>query len=332
MNKEKIVTINGRSFDAVTGLPVKSTPKAAPKPSVAKKPATAKSVHTSTQRSKTLNRKITKKPTTATTANPAQAAQKRRLSMDISRSRSISRFGSTRPKTVAARTTTPNEKTTKVVEDKPKSHPLAKKATKTIKQRRQTNQAQIQKPAATIKQEAITKALNTTPEIKKPTAKKAKGNKLSRRNVWIFSILAGILLIAVAGFISYTKIPSVSVSIAAWQAGIDASYPTYRIDGYEFQGPATHKDNEVIIKFQSPVHDSSFTLTQAKSLWDSSALELSIQENYQNNYSKTTGNGLTIFTYDNGKKASWVSEQILYTISGDSLPVGDHIRRLAISL
>jgi hypothetical protein len=254
--------------------------------------------------------------------------------MDISRSRNISRFGSARPKTVAARTTTQNDKTTKAVESKPNTHPLAKKATKTIKQRKQASQTQPTKPAAAIKQEAITKALSKTPETKKPKAKKSKTTKLSlsRRNIWIFSIFAGVLLIVVAGFISYTKIPSVSVGIAAWQAGIDASYPTYRIDGYDFKGPATHKNNEVLITFQSPVHDSSFTLTQAKSLWDSSALELSIQENYQNNYSKTTGNGLTIFTYDNGKKASWVSEQVLYTISGESLPVGDHIRRLAISL
>lgn len=318
MNKEKTVTVNGRAFDAVTGLPIKSTPKSTPK-----SPAPAKSVHASTQRSKTLNRKITKKPTAAA-ANVPKVARNRRLSMDIARSSSVSRFN--RPKPQAAPTSSDSK--AKATEEAPKRHPLAAKAVKTMKQRRQAKPATQSQLAGN----ASEKTLSSASSNKTPKANKAKSLKLSRRNVWIFAILAGILLIAVAGFLSYTKIPSVSVGIAAWQAGIDASYPTYRIDGYEFKGPASHKNNEVIITFTSSVHSSSFTLTQAKSLWDSSALELSIQEAYQNNYSKTTGNGLTIFTYDNGKKASWVSEQILYTVSGESLPVGDHIRRLAISL
>lgn len=323
MNKEKTVTINGRVFDTVTGLPAK---KASPR-TTPKTPASAKTVHTSTQRSKTLNRKVTKRPTTAT-ANMPQVASKRRLSMDIARSSSVSRFNKPTPK-VTRGNEDPKPKET---EEKPKRHPLASKAVKTMKQRRQEKKAPASKPASVIKEEALEKSLAKMPAAKKPKANKDKSLKMSRRNVWILSIFAGVLLIAVAGFLSYTKIPSVSVGLAAWQAGIDAGYPTYRIDGYDFKGPATHKNGEVIITFTSSVHGSSFTLTQSKSLWDSSALELSIQESYQNNYSKTTGNGLTIFTYDNGKKASWVSEQILYTVNGESLPVGDHIRRLAISL
>ena len=36
--------------------------------------------------------------------------------------------------------------------------------------------------------------------------------------------------------------PTLSVRVAASQAGIDASYPSYRPDGYALNGPVTYGD------------------------------------------------------------------------------------------
>ena len=94
MQAKKTVTINGRLYDAVTGLPVKESAAPADK----KKPtipvrqrtqqAAAAAVHKKQQRSQTLQRRIVKKPETQKKAASSSAGKH----MDIARSPKISRF------------------------------------------------------------------------------------------------------------------------------------------------------------------------------------------------------------------------------------------------
>ena len=90
MNKNNIVTINGQQYDALTGLPVSGS-SVAP----AKKPTPANSIHSSLQRSKTLIRRVTKKPSPISNHRPKNPGR----TMDIAKSSKISRFA---PHTVVA--------------------------------------------------------------------------------------------------------------------------------------------------------------------------------------------------------------------------------------
>lgn len=357
MATQKTITINGRAYDAVTGLPVDSPKSTKPEPSVPKrapqvsapaaKPvakATAKpaakapaakpvvsrgkavseSVHSNVQKSKTLMRRASKKP--ATPQKIVRRAAPGRH-MDFARNTNVSKFAP-HPvvKEVKTATASPVQPARPATADKPaQSHPSAQRALAKTQAKKQA-QAQVAKPTTSkeVKNAAITKAL-ATPKAK---AKKAPKNKWIRRAIVIG---ASLLLLLVTLFAVYKFIPSVSVSIAAAQAGIEARYPDFTPDGYALDQPVTYTDGEVNLKFKSNSNDASYAINQKRSSWDSSAvLDNVVKSAVGENYTTTKERGLTIYTYEKG--AAWVNGGILYTISGDAPLSGDQIRRLATSL
>lgn len=367
MATQKTITINGRAYDAVTGLPVESSKASAPvKPSVPKrapqvtpaarpvvkpaaKPAPAaaptkaaakpfakaapastrgksvsETVHTNVQKSKTLMRRAAKKP-----ATPQKIVRRSQPGkhMDFARNTNVAKFA---PHPVVKEVKTASASPVKAPLiasiDKPaQPHPAAVRALAKA-QAKKDAQGKAAKPATSkeVKDAAIAKAL-ATPKAK---AKKAPKNKWVKRGIIIGS---SILLLAVVLFAIYKFIPSVSVSIAAAQAGIEARYPDYTPDGYTLKQPVTFADSEVNLTFKSNSNDSSYSINQKRSSWDSSAtLDNVVIPVAGQNYATTKERGLTIYTYDKG--AAWVNGGILYTISGDAQLSGDQIRRIATSL
>lgn len=360
MATQKTITINGRAYDAVTGLPVdspKSTksepsvPKRAPqvsvpvakpvvqpaakpaakapaaKPAVSRGKAVSESVHTNVQKSKTLMRRAAKKPATPQKITRRSAPGRH---MDFARNTNVTKFAPhpvvKETKTATASPVQPARATRPATADKPaQSHPTAQRALAKTEAKKQA-QAQAAKPVTSkdVKNAAITKAL-ATPKSK---AKKTPKNKWIRRAIVIG---ASLLLLLVALFAVYKFIPSVSVSIAAAQAGIEARYPDFTPDGYALDQPVTYADGEVNLKFKSNSNDASYAINQKRSSWDSSAvLDNVVKSAVGENYTTTKERGLTIYTYEKG--AAWVNGGILYTISGDAPLSGDQIRRLATSL
>ncbi len=365
MPTNKTITINGRAYDAVTGLPiservydavsrvpkttgrsetkvearpepkaeakpapkteVKPEPKAEPKPEVKKAearpvdravPTAATTVHSQTQRSKTLRSRAAKKPV-ARVRRP-----KTGQNMDIARSSKISRFAP-HPVTETPKPVTPSKP---VVADKaPQMHPVAAKAVA----RTVAAKPVVAKPATSkeVKNAAIATAL-ATPKAK-PVKKSKKKNKWVRRVIIVGSIVLALGLIL---FAVYRFIPSVSVGIASAQAGVKATYPEYVPDGYSLDHPVTYKDGEVALKFKSNSNENSYTITQTRSSWDSSAvLDNVVRPVAGENYITTKERGLTVYTY--GTNAAWVNGGVLYVISSDNAPLsGEQIRHIATSL
>lgn len=336
MPTNKTITINGRAYDAVTGLPIservydqvsrvpntKATP--APKkaeaqenkkkPSIKRDAATAATaIHSQTQRSTTLLRRITKKPA------PAVKRPTTGRHMDMARSTRVSRFA---PHPVVV------EPTPKVVaaakpDKAPQVHPIAAKAMARISNIKPV----ATKPATSkeVKNAAIAVALAA------PKAKVAKKkNKLQRR----FLIVAGVILaLLLAAYAVYRFVPAVSVSIAAAQAGVEASYPEFVPDGYSLDHPVTYTDGEVALKFKSNGNkQNSYTITQTRSSWDSSAvLDNVVRQDAGDNYITTKERGLTVYSY--GNNAAWVNGGVLYGISSNNAPLsGEQIRHIATSL
>jgi len=352
MAPHKTVTINGRKYDAVTGLPIEPVqvttpdkkPIKKPTPPPAKKPApqtskgakSSEGVHSSVQRSQTLLRRAAKKP-----AAPNKPITKRNTPgrhMDIARSASVSRFAkhpvveATPPvakQVMPAATPAKKAKApiAKAKMDKPaRVHPVAQRALSRSAAKSKPVAAKAPATAKEVKDTAISKALAT------PAPKTKKKVKKDKKNLRRFLIIGSVVLVVlVALYAVWRLIPNISVSMAAAQAGIEARYPEYTPDGYSLSQPVTYSDGEVDLKFTSNSNENYYTIRQARSSWDSSAvLDNVVTPATGENYVTTKERGLTIYTYETN--AAWVNGGILYTIDSKAPLSGDQIRRIATSL
>jgi len=341
MPTNKTITINGRAYDAVTGLPIservydqvsrvankdaKPAPVAKkaeqtkkPSPAVKRDAATtATDVHSQAQRSKTLLRRVTKKP-----AAPAKRPTTGRH-MDMARSTNISKFAP-HPVTAAP---APKAAAVAAKPDKPAQvHPVAAKALA----RTSAAKPVVAKPATSkqVKEAAIATAM-ATPKAK--TAKEKKQLKKAHRRLLIALVI--LLAFAAAIYGVYRFVPAVSVSIASAQAGVEASYPEFVPDGYSLDHPVTFSDGEVALKFkQNGNKENNYTITQTRSSWDSSAvLDNVVRPEAGENYITTKERGLTVYSY--GNNAAWVNGGVMFVISSSSAPLsGEQIRHIATSL
>lgn len=310
MDKNKIVTINGQRYDSLTGMPIQNTRPPVP----AKIPIPAMGIHKTAQKSQTLVRRATKKPV-ATPASRPNRLQGR--SMDIARNGKITKF--------APHPVKPVVKATPPADIPAVAHPAVAKAhAQHIKKQKNVALATPQS-SKNIKEQAITEAMG------KPAVKVSKKSFFKRNPKFVNMFTVGAVIVLLGAYLTYLNIPSWSVRVAAGQAGIDATYPEYRPDGYSIDGPVTYNDGQVMINFMANTGTSKFSLKQSKSSWDSSAvLDNIVRKKVGDKYITSQERGLTIYTY-NGN-AAWVNAGILYTIEGDAPLSSAQIRRIATSL
>lgn len=110
------------------------------------------------------------------------------------------------------------------------------------------------------------------------------------------------------------NIPTISVHVAAMQAGIEASYPSYVPHNFSLSSVKSD-GNKVVMTFKSG--DDEFTLTEEKSSWDSNALLNNfVKSEWHENYSIAREQGLTIYVSDSN--ATWVNGGLWYRISADN--------------
>ena len=144
--------------------------------------------------------------------------------------------------------------------------------------------------------------------IVEPKDKKTR----SMKRLFVALFCAAACIFALVCFIKL-NIPTISVHVAAMQAGIEASYPSYV--PHDFALSSVQADgNKVIMTFKS--NDNDFTLTEEKSSWDSNALLNNfVKPEWQDNYSVAREQGITI--YVSGSNAVWVNGGIWYHITAD---------------
>jgi len=313
----KTVTINGRIYDVHTGMPVDVAQAqahtqhqhAASRPSVA--------LHQTTQKSHTLNRRIVQKKAAAPSVHKQPT-----MSPLASRHPSIAKFAP--HPTGAIQSSAPQP-------EKHVAHPIVEKVHKqqaAALHKKQQAPTLAPKPSQVIKEEAIQESMTKAPSH----AANHKQVKQPRRLPRIMSVAsASLALLLLGGYFTYLNMPSLSVRVAAAQAGVNASYPSYHPDGYSLNGPVAYTQGQVNMKFASNSGPQNFTVTQSKTSWDSSAvLDNYIKEKAGDNYITYDEHGLTIYTY--GGNAAWVNGGVLYTITGDAPLSGDQIRHIATSM
>ncbi len=322
MSQKQTVTINGRQYDPVTGLAVigdtaSNTSQTTPEIHSIKEHhhlAHASGLHAVTQKSQTLRRSTLKRPQKQAVIHeikkkkPAPAI----TSSNTAKSTQVHRF--------TPRVVTPANKP-RMMDIAPAKHPHVAK----IEAARATRSEPAPiKPAQTIKQEAIENAVaNTTKNTELP--------KKRFRHPRVLSIVsASFALILLGGYLTYLNMPSLSVRVAAAAAGINASYPDYRPDGYSLNGPVAYNQGQVSMQFAANAGPQNFTIRQTKSSWDSAAvLDNYVTPKAGSSYITYSERGLTIYTF-NGN-AAWVNGGILYTIEGDAPLSSEQIRHIATS-
>jgi len=313
----KTVTINGRMYDVHTGMPVDGEPEARqPVTHASAKPHPSHSVHQTVQKSQILNRRTVKKAGVSVSSHA-----KPQRNTDVMRHPSVAKFAQHPSGDVA--------KAAPAAAERHVPHPIAQKASH--RQAVMQMKPQVQpapKPATVIKQEAVQESLDAAPSHS-ANHEQVKHTKRYPRLLSVAS--ASLALLLLGGYFTYLNMPSLSVRVAAAQAGVNASYPSYHPDGYSLNGPVAYTQGEVKMKFASNAGPQNFTVSQSKTSWDSSAvLDNYIKQKAGDNYITYDEHGLTIYTY--GGNAAWVNGGVLYTISGDAPLSGDQIRHIATSM
>ncbi|HET9412334.1 MAG TPA: hypothetical protein VFO38_05880 [Candidatus Saccharimonadales bacterium] len=352
MKKATTIIINGKLYDATTGKPMPQNAPGQPKAPVPKRPmrafsdigphpstiarpqtvtptaqgqASAKArdthlpaqaIHAKPQKSHTLYRKALKKP--ETTPQPASFSTQQLPT----RSPLISRFHSNA--TVHTDLTRKAERASQAEEaiTPAQTHPTVAKILQ------QTAPAPVAQASGKELKEQL---------IKERLAEVSDSPKVTHKQSWLKSkprmasvLTATLALLVLGGYLTYMNLPVISMKVAASRAGVSATFPNYRPDGYGLNGPITYSPGEVNINYKSNTNDNSFKISQKHSNWDSQALLDNYVTRQTENYLTFQERGVTVYTF--GNKAAWVNGGLLYTLDGNASLSSDQVLRLATSM
>lgn len=312
---QQTVTINGTIYDRETGLPLRVERSSV----TASKERPAQAVHATIQHTQTLNRRYVHPPA----MRQQHALDTQRVTVRTATNPRISRFSDN---------SQPQQKQVQQHQDiGPVAHPVVQRAVVKKQERFAAHAPASVKPSQIIKNEAIDEALRkASPNHHKVKAQKSQ-KKSARFGRFLSIASASLALLVFGGYLTYLNMPSLSTRVAAAQAGIDATYPSYQPSGYSLSGAVAYQRQSVSMKFAANAGPQSYTLTQTRSDWDSTAvLDNYVIPNLGNDYMTTSANGLTLYTA--GSNAAWVNGGILYTIKGDATLSSDQLQRIATSL
>lgn len=340
------ITINGRLYDAVTGMPVagpahtahapvkqaaqaahqvKSFSDIGPSQTNHHKvertatPASHVAVHQHPQRSQTLNRQAIKKPTPVKHHPHKQE--------EPTRSPLITHFSQAQIATAQENPQTPQQTPAPDHLIPPHTTPLHPAVVKAMHQTaasHTTNAVQYQS-SKELKEQLIKERLAEV-SVEKP-----KKKSFFARRPRLASVLASTLsLLILGGYFTYINLSNISMRVASTRAGINAQFPNYYPSGFAVSGPITYAPGEVSINYKSNTADNGFTLTQKSANWDSQAVLDNYVRKQSNTYLTFQERGITVYTFNN--KAAWANGGLFYTVDGDANLSSEQILRLASSL
>lgn len=315
MNKQQTIKINGVSYDTYTGMridDIHATPKVANNATHHARPA-AHAIHgAKTQKSTTLSRRHVQSP-----ASTQKSLVRKPSPVVHTKSPMIEKF---------AKHHTESPKPMRTMNDfGPIAHPKVVQHSAKSEHHAAHHQSVAHAPTNhDIKNHAIAQAMKHEKVVHKHEKKQGKS-----RLPGIVS--ASLALMLFAGYLTYINMPGLSVRVAAAQAGIAASFPSYQPAGYSIKGPVASTDGQVSMQFASNSNPQNFTLNQSRSTWDSGALlENYVEQASNGKYDTFSDSGLTVYVY--GNQAAWVNGGILHTINGDAELSSEQIRNIATSM
>ncbi len=351
MRGSSTVVINGKVYDAVSGLAVAhpnptqhseaqahtNAPVARKSPLKPSHHSTAQNTaktkhnhatrsHSRTQRSTTLRRDVLKKP-----ESKQHLVRRKPATGSIAKSPHVRRFAPHPARIdaiVPVKTVPATKQQTPQKEVLPVS-PIVTQAHAKVAQHKANSQP-AKMSSSVIKEHLIAQRLA---EIDDSTMANKQAPRKKRKALTASRVLAvSLAFMVLGGYMTYLSMPGLSVRVAASQAGIAATYPDYKPTGYRFDGPVSYAPGQVSMKFTANAGSNvGYTINEQRSSWDSEAVYDNLVATSGKDYTANAQQGLTIYTYDNGK-AAWVNNGILYTIEANAPLRTDQLLKIAGSL
>jgi hypothetical protein len=314
---EKSIIINGKEYDAATGLPIKrvkitKTVQAMPTARSISKPVVAPPAMASIARPKRMSMQTTQtthpgaprvKPATQLTKKvaPHRPVKSQTLNRSV-----VKKPTPTVPKPVFSKPrNVPQPRLTPV---KP-NRPVAAAPSIATKPSPIVPSKTAARPRASLAPGSANTKTNKTVASAKKIQAEIRAKKM-RLRLTLASILTIILLIG-GSVVVYLFVPSVSFWVASTRANVRAKLPTWSPGDYRVNGVVESSPGQIMINYQSG--DSSFSITQQNSTWDSNGVLENKVKPVARDFQTLTQKGLTIYRFND--KTIWVNGGVLYTIS-----------------
>lgn len=138
--------------------------------------------------------------------------------------------------------------------------------------------------------------------------------------------------LAVTALLVWENLPSVAVHVAAARAHVNASMPGYTPSGFSFANPIEYESGSLTMRYIDKAHSSDgFSLTQTASNWNSASLAAnSLPKDAPVQTSEV--NGTTVFIYGHTNDATWVNHGVLYNLQNKSSLSSDQVMKIVGSL
>lgn len=362
MGNKNFIEINGKKYDAATGVLLHDSAQPTKKPVTTvnhtqntgvvdgfvrrQKPTASRTVAQPAvkhpQKSSTLMRRAVHKPNSVVNKVKAEkpVIQKSHLGTSVRRtetamhtpkSSQINKFEEPAHRSSVVRTVQPGLS----VKPQPRQSEKQVTAQKAVAPVRHEQQPQARSAAA---EKMITAALanahshETAEPDTKITRKRSRLMKklgVSKRTLSISS--ASLAFVLLAGFFAVQNVPNLSMRVAATRAGFDASMPGYKPAGFSFRGPIKYSPGEVSVAYASNTDARSYEVKQKASNWNSDALLANFVVAEGKQYQTFLDRGRTLYIYDKSN-ATWVDDGVWYQIEGESNMTTDQLIRIASSI
>lgn len=346
MRGKNTLVINGKVYDAITGLPVAApdtdtsptrttikvtddrvvAPAAVKAIAQSRSPHHAASTHRTTRRSATLRRDVLKKPAAKTSSNSVRRVQ----IGHVAKSEHISHFAA-HPQPLQSAAPAVAARHIDITPVKPSTSAIVRQKHAMVTKPAKPSQPKLSSRA--LKEQLIAERLASVETPRERTSStRSKNRGLFARQPRVATLIsASFAVMVLGGYLTYLSMPGLSVRVAAAQADVAATFPDYHPDGYRFTGPVAFAPGQVAINFEANGGATGYTVTEQKSSWDSQAVYDNIVAKADDtNYVTNSQQGLTIYTFDG--EAAWVNKGILYTVSGDAPLSNEQLLRIASSL
>lgn len=365
--KKNTITINGRTYDSSTGVPVDGHTIIRPTPSpVAKKPDTTRSqskripvssgehkpskahsvgvsVGRKPDKSQTLMRTTVKRPASAKapahsvaglTSQPKRivvsvkgSAEKKQTIHSHTKSPLVSKFGPSTHHT----SVTPKVKhipVAKAPSHRVPSANIAAKGTYDISNTPPAPVVHSRTPLKELHRDLFETALEGATSHKAKQLKKPKVHRSRAARLSRIGASALTVLLLVA-FFGYQNAPRIALMRASNTIGFDARVPGYSPAGFRQSGPILYSSGKVSISFRSNTDSRQYNVTQVSTDMDSKSLATSYLQG--KDYQKVSSGGHASYIYDQSN-ITWVKNGVWYNVTSNTSFSEDQLVNIASSL
>lgn len=191
-------------------------------------------------------------------------------------------------------------------------------------------------PAMSASEKLVTNALKNarSHEAHKPFAKKPKkrlSHKLGFKRKTANLAMGSLAVLLLAGFFVYQNVPNISMQVASQRAGFSAQLPSYKPAGFSQNNLVSYSPGKVTVSFHSNSDEREFKLSQQVSNWNSQALVDNYLAKADKPYQTYQASGKTVYIYSDSS-ATWVSGGVWYQIEGQSSLNSDQLLKIANSI